>query len=85
MGLGLLFLHDCRDRILGPTDAATQLPVAMAVGQVEKPEMCVLLPRLLLGSEAMGSDTSARGPELQTLTLLFPQLYPLCVFQSTHR
>ena len=52
----------------------------MGVSQVEKPEMCVLLPWLLLDSEAVGSDTTARGPELQTLTLLFPQSYPLSVF-----
>lgn len=76
----MLCLHDCRDRIPGPTDAAAQLPVVMGVSQVEKPEMCVLLPWLLLDSEAVGSDTTARGPELQTLTLLFPQLYPLSVF-----
>lgn len=82
MGLGLLHLSDCRDRVLGPTDAAAQLPVVTGASQVEKPEMCVLPPWLLLDSEAVASDTTARAPELQTLTLLFPQLYLLCVFQS---
>ena len=69
-------LHDCRDRIPGHTDAAAQLPVVMDVSQVEKPEMCVLLPWLLLDSEAAGSDTSARDPELQTLTA-FPSVVPV--------
>ena len=70
--------------ILGHTDAAAQLPVVMGASQVEKPEVCVLHTWLLLDSEAVGSDTTARAPELQTLTLLFSQLYLLCVFQSTH-
>lgn len=50
----------------------------------EATECCVLSPRLLLSSEAVGSAATPRGPELQILTVFFPQFYLFYVSQSTH-
>ena len=46
-------------------------------------ESCVVSPAATKSSGAVDSTAMAGGPELQPLTLLFPQFCLLFVFQST--
>ena len=49
-GWGHEYLNQWRNSVPGPIAAAAQLPVAMGASAVGRPESCVPLPLLLLGS-----------------------------------
>ena len=69
-----------RDRVTGPTAAATQLPVAGGTTAVGRSTLCGLRP--LLSPAFLGFWAQLMG--LQALPPLFPWFHLLFVFQSTH-